>query len=83
MECQTKCSSEEHKDINAISFCPECKIYIYNKCENHHSPLHKNHQTYKLNKDEDIFTGFCKEKNHQNKLEFYCTNHNQLCFGLC
>ena len=43
MEVHTKCSSEEHKDINAISFCPECRIYMCNKCENLHSTLHKNH----------------------------------------
>jgi len=54
-----------------------------NKCENHHSPLHKNHQTYKLNKVEEKFTGFCKEKNHPNKLEFYCKSHNQLCCVAC
>ena len=83
MESKMKCFSEEHKEINAISFCPECKIYMCNKCEKHHSPLFKNHQPYKLNKDEEIFTGFCKEKNHPNKLEFYCKDHNQLCCGLC
>ena len=83
MENQTKCSSEEHKDINAISFCPECKIYMCNKCENHHSPLFKNHRPYKLNKDEEIFTGFCKEKNHPMKLEFFCKGHNQLCCAVC
>ena len=83
MDNQTKCSFEEHKEINAISFCPECKIYMCNKCENHHSSLFKNHQPYKLNKDEEIFTGFCQEQNHPNKLEFYCKDHNQLCCGLC
>ena len=83
MEVKIKCSSEEHKEINAISFCPECKIYMCNKCENHHLPLFKNHQTYKLNKDEEIFTGICNEKHHQNKLEFYCKDHNQLCCVAC
>ena len=43
-----------------------------NKCENIHSTFFKNHKTYKLKKDDEVFTGFCKEKNHQNKLEFYC-----------
>ena len=83
MEVQKKCSSEEHKEINAISFCPECRIYMCNKCENLHSPLHKNHQTYKLNKEEEIFTGFCQEKNHPMKLEYFCKNHNQLCCAAC
>ena len=83
MEGKMKCSSEEHKDINAIIFCPECKIYMCNKCEKHHSPLFKNHQPYKLKKDEEIFTGFCQEPNHPNKLEFYCKDHNQLCCATC
>ena len=83
MEDKIKCSSEEHKEINAISFCPECKIYMCNKCENLHSSLLKNYQANKLNKDEEIFTGYCKEKNHQIKLEFFCKNHNQLCCSVC
>ena len=83
MEAQKKCLSEEHKEINAISFCPECKIYMCNKCENIHSSFFKNHQAYKLNKDDEIFTGFCKEKYHSNKLEFYCKDHNQLCCVAC
>ena len=83
MEVQKKCSSEEHKEINAISFCPECRIYMCNKCENLHSTLHTNHQTYKLNKEEEIFTGFCQEKNHPNKLEYFCKNHNQMCCAAC
>ena len=83
MEVQKKCSSEEHKEINAISFCPECKIYMCNKCENYHSLLFKNHHPYNINKDEEIFTGYCSEKNHPNKLEYYCKDHNQLCCAAC
>jgi len=83
MEDKIKCSSEEHKEINAISFCPECKIYMCNKCENLHSSLLKNYQANKLNKDEEIFTGYCKEKNHRDKLEFFCKNHNLLCCAAC
>jgi len=83
MEYQKKCFFEEHKEINAISFCPECKIYMCNKCENIHSSFFKNHQTYKLNKDEEIFTGYCKEKNHPMKLQYFCKDHNQLCCAAC
>ena len=32
---------------------------------------------------EDIFTGFCKEKNHQNELDFFCKTHNELCCAAC
>ena len=46
MEHQKKCFSEEHKDINAISFCPECRIYMCNKCENLHSSLFKKHNQF-------------------------------------
>ena len=83
MEVKIKCSSEEHKEINAISFCPECKIYMCNKCENIHSSFFKNYQFYKLNNEDEIFTGYCKEKNHQIKLEFFCKDHNQLCCAAC
>ena len=81
---ERKCSLEEHEEINAIKYCPECRIYMCNKCENYHSsPIFKNHHPYNINKDEEIFTGYCKEKNHPNKLKYYCKNHNQLCCGLC
>ena len=32
MEAQIKCPVEEHKGMNAIKFCPECKIFLCNKC---------------------------------------------------
>ena len=84
MEIERKCSLEEHKEINAIKYCPECRIYMCNKCDTTHSSLLKNHHhPYKLNKEEEIFTGFCKEKNHPYKLEYFCKTHNQLCCGLC
>ena len=83
MENKIKCFSEEHKEIDAIYFCPECRIYMCNKCEKYHSPFFKNHHPYNLNKEDEIFTGFCKEKNHPIKLEYFCKDHNQLCCGLC
>ena len=78
------CSSKDHENVQAISFCQKCEIYMCNKCELIHSKLCKNHQIYKLNrKFEDIFTGFCKEKNHNDELEFYCKSHNKLCCVSC
>ena len=62
MENQKKCFSEEHKGFDAISYYPEYRIYMCNKCDNYHSPFFKNHHTYKIYKDEEIFTGYCKEK---------------------
>ena len=79
-----KCSFEEHKDIYAIYYCQECKIYLCNKCDNFHKNLFKNHYKYNLDKDsKDIFINICNEKNHPNKLEYYCKNHNILCCAAC
>ena len=83
MENQRKCFTEEHKEIDAISFCPECRIYMCNKCANYHLPFFKNHHPYKITEENEIFTGFCKEKNHPNKLEYFCKDHNQLCCVAC
>ena len=39
---------------------------------------------YNLDKGiEKIFTGFCKEKNHLDKLEYFCKTHNKLCCSGC
>ena len=83
MDIEIKCFFEEHKEIKAISYCPECKNYMCNKCEKTHSSFLKKHHPYNINKEEDIFTGFCKENNHQLKLEYFCKNHNQLCCSIC
>ena len=83
MEKQRKCSLDEHKEIDAISYCQKCVIYMCNKCEKIHSTLFKNHHPYQLNKDEDIFTGYCQEENHPNKLIYFCKDHNQLCCANC
>ena len=79
-----KCSLLEHEEIDAIKYCFECKVYLCNKCENFHSKLLRNHHIYDLNQDiKEIFTGFCKEENHLDKLEFFCREHNQLCCASC
>ena len=78
-----KCSKIEHKDIDAISYCQECKIYICNKCSNFHQELFNTHQINILDNNQEIFIDICKEKNHPLKLEFYCKNHNQLCCAAC
>ena len=80
-----KCSLLEHKEIDAIVYCQECKILMCNKCDNNHSSLFKYHHKYKLDNIDikDIFTGFCKEENHLEKLEFFCKNHNTLCCSSC
>ena len=79
-----KCSSKKHLEIDAINYCQECKINLCNKCQNYHSELFENHHLYNINKNiNEIFTGFCKEKGHNNLLRYYCKNHNKLCCGDC
>ena len=85
MESQKqKCYNKNHKEVNAIVFCQICKVYMCNKCQNFHSDLFQNHNLINVDKDiNEIFTGFCKEKDHFNKLKYFCKNHNQLCCAAC
>ena len=78
-----KCSSEDEKEANY--YCIQCGINMCNKCENFHSKLFKNHKIFSLDKNiDEIFTGFCKEKNHNNNiLHYFCKTHNQLCCAEC
>ena len=78
-----KCSNEEHPNIDAISFCQNCKIYICNKCLNHHQALFKKHLIINFDNNQDIFVDKCNENNHNDKLNFYCKNHNILCCAAC
>ena len=71
-EKKNKCSLDEHSNIEAIIYCQECKIFMCNKCEKTHLEICKHHHIFKLDKNiNEIFTGFCKEKNH--KTELCCT----------
>ena len=79
-----KCSKDEHKKNNAISYCKECNIYMCNKCENYHSMLFEKHNKFSLDKDlKEIFTGLCQEENHNKELKYYCKEHNKLCCVAC
>ena len=81
-----KCSLESHKENDSILFCYNCKIYMCNKCEKHHTELFPNHHQCKLEKDKDIneiFTGLCKENNHPVELKYFCITHNKLCCSEC
>ena len=79
-----KCTSLLHKEINATSYCIECKIYMCNKCLNLHSELFTNHKSYNLDKEfKEIFSEFCSEDTHSMKLKYYCKNHNKLCCPAC
>ena len=78
-----KCSNKEHKENDAISYCPECKIYMCNKCSNYHQGLFQNHQDNFDLEMNDMFINICKEINHPNKLQYFCKDHNQLCCANC
>ena len=79
-----KCSSNDHEDIDAISYCEQCKIYMCKKCQNFHNQLFKNHNQANIDKEkDDIFVDLCKEKNHAIKVEYYCRTHNLLCCAKC
>ena len=79
-----KCSLEDHKEIDAIYFCQECKISMCKKCEKDHTRLLKNHHMFSLDQDiNEVFTGLCTKPNHSLKLEYFCKSHNQLCCAAC
>ena len=70
--------------IDSISFCQECNIYMCNKCDKVHFGLCQNHPKYNLDEDiNEIFTGYCKKPNHNDELEIFCKNHNELCCSSC
>ena len=79
MELGQKCSSKKHKDFDAIKYCPECKKYLCNKCIEYHSTIFEDHELLELNKEnKNVFLGFCTINNHNNKLNYYCKDHNEL-----
>ena len=85
MKNQTKkCSSNKHLNIEAISYCYNCKKYLCNKCQIFHSGLFENHIISNSNQElNDIFEDICKQENHNFKFEFFCRNHNILCCSSC
>ena len=78
-----KCGLKNHSEIDAIIFCNECKKYFCNKCKNNHNEMFQEHRTINLNNSNFQFIDKCKENNYNNKLEFYCKNHNTLCCAYC
>ena len=80
-----KCSLKEHNELDAISYCQKCEICMCNKCEKIHLDYLPNHKPLSLDKDiTKTFTGLCKTENHhQNELDYYCKDHNELCWAKC
>ena len=46
MNVNKKCSLKKHSEIDAISFCVECNVYMCNKCLNYHNEFLVNHHKY-------------------------------------
>ena len=67
---EKKCFSKDHEESPSF-YCAECEIYMCNNCKELHSKLFKYHKEYNL------------EKNHLDKLEYYCKTHNKLCCSAC
>ena len=74
-----KCSLEEHKESEAISYCQECNIFMCNKCDKVHLSIRKNHHIFSLDKNvKEIFTSFSKEEKHLYELENIYKIHDRL-----
>ena len=80
-----KCSFIEHKEIEANYYCIICDVYMCHKCEAFHSKLCQQHKVINYNdiKTKELFTGLCKENNHQSELDYFCKNHNILVCAKC
>ena len=81
-----KCTLKKHNSIDAVSFCQDCKLYMCNKCCNHHSELFEKdiHTIINIDKDKDyFFSGYCNEEKHKDELEYFCQTHNVLCCASC
>lgn len=77
-----KCSSKKHSDIDAISYCNNCKKYFCSKCLTFHFDLFENHKLINIDKTiDESFFDICS--NHKIQFEFFCKNHNQLCCSSC
>ena len=85
MDIQSQtCSSKEHKEINAVSYCCNCRVFMCNKCQIFHSNLLNNHKVINMEYFiKESFTGFCNEFNHINELEYFCKDHNILICAAC
>jgi hypothetical protein len=63
-----KCSKKIHSEIDAVSYCQECKLYFCNKWQNLHFDLHEEHEVVNIKNKNEIFENICKEIGHKDKL---------------
>lgn len=84
MQNQKNCTSKNHDKIESINYCEKSKIYMCKKCENMHSILFPNHNTFNIKENSDqILSGLCQINNHLKTLKYYCKTHNLLCCASC
>ena len=55
IDISKKCSFKEHKDIDAVSYCQNCKTHICNKRKNHHQGSSENHHSNNPDNNKESF----------------------------
>ena len=79
-----KCYYNEHSEQTATNFCFKCNKFLCETCSTSHCDLNPKHNLFSVDKDLNLnFTGYCNEGNHPNKLDYYCSTHNNLCCAAC
>ena len=78
-----KCYYNEHSEQTATNYCFKCNKFLCETCSTSHFDANPNHNLFSVDKDLRLnFTGYCSE-GHPNKLEYYCSTHNNLCCAAC
>ena len=78
-----KCYYNEHSEQTATNYCFKCNKFLCETCSTSHFDANPKHNLFSVEKDLNLnFTGFCKE-GHPNKLDYYCSTHNNLCCAAC
>ena len=79
-----KCYNKAHANKKAVKCCLGCNKYLCELCAENHFKCDRKHELYSLDSEQNLnFTGTCNEKNHPNKLDYYCSTHNNLCCAAC
>ena len=57
-----KCSSKKHQELNATSYCQDCRLYKCEKCLQIHQDLY-NHSQININENRQKYLqGYAKKK---------------------
>lgn len=85
---ENKCSNQEHKDLPAEFYCPQCKIYMCKTCASFHNNMFSSHNPTPIEPsrpEESLeFSGLCPlPKHHYAPFDYYCLSHQELCCSAC